>query len=59
MAKLHELHFELLPQPLCSPDMAPSDNWMFVDHSNEEVLLENEAYFEAKDKSFNKKASNS
>ena len=65
MAKLHELHFELLPQPPYSPDLSPSDYWLFADlkrmfqgkrlGSNEEVISETEAYFEAKDKSFNKK----
>ena len=59
------MHFEwLLHQPY-SPDLAPSDYWLFADlkrmlqgksfSSNEEVILETEAYFEAKDKSFNKK----
>ena len=26
MAKLYELHFELHLQPLCSPDLPPSDS---------------------------------
>ena len=65
MVKLHELHFELLPHPPYFPDLAPSDYWLFADlkrmlqgkrfGSNEEVILETEAYFEAKDKSFYKK----
>ena len=69
MAKLHELHFKLLPHPPYSPNLAPSDNWLFEDHkrifqgkrfgSNEEVISETEAYFEPKDKSFDKKALNS
>ena len=52
MAKLHELHFELLPHLLYSPEMAPSDYWLFADlkrmlqgkkfGSNEEVILETE-----------------
>ena len=64
MAKLHELNFELLPHPPYSPDLAPSDYWLFADlkkmlagkkfRSNEEVIAETEAYFEAKDKSFYK-----
>ena len=29
--KLHELHFELLPHPPYSPDLAPSDYWLFAD----------------------------
>ena len=61
----NELHFELLLHPPYSPDLTPSDYWIFADlkrmlkvkrfSSNEEVILETEAYFEAKDKSFNKK----
>ena len=30
MAKLCELGFELLPQPSYSPDLAPSDYWLFA-----------------------------
>ena len=65
MAKLHELYFELLPHPPYSPDLTPSNYWLFADlkrmpqgkwfDSNEEVILETKAYFEAKDKSFYKK----
>ena len=57
-AKLHELHFELLPHPPYSPDLAP---WLFADLKR---MLQgkrfgpNELYFEAKDKSSYKKASN-
>ena len=50
MAKLHELHFELLLHPPYSPDLAPSNYWLFADlkkilqgkrfGSNEEVILE-------------------
>ena len=64
MAKLHELNFELLPHPPYSPDLAPYDYWLFADlkkmlavkkiRTNEEVIAETEAYFEAKDKSFYK-----
>ena len=64
MVKLHELHFHLLLYPPYSPDLAPSDYWLLADlkrmllgkrfGSNEEVILETEAYFEAKDKSFKK-----
>ena len=63
--KLHEWHFQLLLQPPYSPDLAPSDYWLFADlkrmlqekrfGSNEEVISETEVYLEAKDKSFNKK----
>ena len=31
MAKLHELHFKLLPHPPYSPDLAPSDYWLSAD----------------------------
>ena len=31
MAKLHELHFKLHPHQPYSPDLAPSDNWLFAD----------------------------
>ena len=61
MAKL----YELLSHPPYSPALAPNDYWLFADLkrmlqgkrvcSNEEVILETEVYFEAKDKSFNKK----
>ena len=65
MVKLNELRFELLHHPAYSPDLAPSDYWLFADlkkmlqgkrfGSNEEVIAEVEAYFESKDKSFYKK----
>lgn len=64
MAKIHELGFELLPHPPYSPDLAPSDYFLFSDlkrmlvgkkfSSNEEVIAETEAYFEANDKSYYK-----
>ena len=64
MAKLHELHLELLLHPPYSPDLAPSDYWLFTDLKrmlqgkrfgfNEEVISETVAYFEVKDKSFDK-----
>ena len=66
MAKLHELRFELQLHPPYSTDLAPIDDWLFINlkrmlqgkrfGSNEEVILEIEAYFEAKDKLFNKNA---
>ena len=62
MAKLYELHFELLPHPPFSPDLAPSDYWLLADLKkklagkkfilNEEAIAETEAYFEVKDKTF-------
>lgn len=65
MAKLHELHFELLPHPPYSPDLAPSDYYLFADlkrmlhgkrfDSSEAVIAKTKEYFEAKDKSFYKK----
>ena len=65
MAKLHEFHFELIPHPPYSQDLAPRDYWLFADFkrmlegkrfdSNEEVILETEAYFATKDKLFYKK----
>lgn len=64
MAKLHELGFQLLPHPPYSPDLAPSDFYLFSDlkrmlagkkiGSNEEVITETEAYFAAKPKEFYK-----
>lgn len=64
MAKLYELGFELLPHPPYSPDLAPSDYFLFADlkrmlagkkfKTNNEVIAETEAYFEAKDKSYYK-----
>jgi [histone H3]-lysine36 N-dimethyltransferase SETMAR len=61
-AKLHELGYELLPHPLYSPDLAPSDLFLFADlkrmlagnkfSNNEEVIVEAGAYFEAISKSY-------
>ena len=66
VAKLHELHFELLPHTLYSLDLIPSYYWLFANlrrmllgkrfGSNEEGILETEAYFKAKDKLFYKKS---
>ena len=62
MVKLNELRVELFPHPPHSPDLAPSDYWLFADlkkmlqgkrfGSNEEVIAETEVYFESKDESF-------
>ena len=62
MAKLHELHFEWLPHPSYSSDLAPSDCYLFADlkrmlqgkrfGSNEEMIAKTEAYIESNDKSF-------
>ncbi|GFW51569.1 putative DD34D transposase [Trichonephila clavipes] len=64
MAKLHELGFELFPHPPYSPDLAPSDFFLFSGlkrmltgqkfRADEEVIAETEACFEAKDKSYYK-----
>lgn len=60
--KLREIHFELLPHPPYSPDLAPSDFFLFPNlkkwlggkrfSSNEEVINETNAYFEEFDKSY-------
>ena len=62
VAILNELGYELLPHSPCSPDLAPSDFFLFSDlkrnlagnkfKANEEVIAETEAYVEAKSKSF-------
>ena len=62
MAKLHELKFELLPHPPNSPDLAPSDFFLFPDmkkwlagkrfESKEDVITETEAYFQGLSKSY-------
>ena len=62
IVKLNDLRFELLPHPLYSPDIAPSDFYVIADlkkmlqgkrfSSDDEVIAATEAYFEAKDKSF-------
>jgi [histone H3]-lysine36 N-dimethyltransferase SETMAR len=54
-AKLHELGNELLPHPPYSPELAPSDFFLFEEFrrmlagkkfsTNEEVIAETEAYF--------------
>ena len=61
---MQELGFELLLHPPYSPDLAPSDFFLFSDLkkmpagtkfcADEEVIEETEAYFEAKDKSYYK-----
>ena len=65
MVKLNDLRFELLPHPPYSPDLAPSDFYLFADlkkmhhgkrfSSDDEVIAATEAYFEVKHKSFYKK----
>ena len=67
MATMAKLHFELLPHPPYSLDLTPSDYNLFAGlkrrlqgkrfDSNEEVIAETEAYFEAIVQSFSKNAS--
>lgn len=64
MAKLAELHFELLHHPPYSPDLAPSDYFLFSElkkslrgiryGSDSEVIDAANEYFEGKDKTFYK-----
>jgi len=62
MAKLDQLRFELVAHPPYSPDLAPSDYYLFSNlkrwlqgkrfTSNEEVIAKTEAYFEGLDVSY-------
>lgn len=62
MAKLYELRYELVPHPPYSPDLAPSDYYLFPDlkkwlggkrfESNGEVIAATEAYFKDFEKSY-------
>ncbi|XP_033232192.1 uncharacterized protein LOC117183121 [Belonocnema kinseyi] len=62
MAKIHNLDCELLPHPECSPDVAPSNYFLFPNMkkwlgskrfgSNEEVITEANAYFEGLEKTY-------
>ena len=67
MAKLPELHFELLLHQPYSPNLAPNNNWLFADlkrmrqgkrFGSNEVIAETEAYFKTKDKLSYKKTLN-
>ena len=61
-AKKHKLGFESLPHPPYSPDLAPSDYYLFLNlkrwlygrrfESNEKVEWETEGYFGGFDKSY-------
>jgi [histone H3]-lysine36 N-dimethyltransferase SETMAR len=63
-AKLHKLGYELLLHPPYSPDLAPSDFFLFADLKrmlagqkfsiNQEVNIETETFFEAMSKSYHK-----
>jgi len=65
MVKLDQLRFELVAHPPYSPDLAPSDYYLFPNlkrwlqgkrfTSNEEVIAETEAYFESLDVSYYRK----
>ncbi|QQP56557.1 Putative DD34D transposase [Caligus rogercresseyi] len=60
MAKLNKLGYKLLPHPPYSPDLAPSDYFLFEDlkrklagkkfKDNDGVIAETEAYFSDKTK---------
>ena len=62
MAELHELKFKLFPLPPYSPDLAPSDFFLFPNmekwlagkrfKSNENIITEAETYFEELAKSY-------
>ena len=62
MAKIHELGYELLPHPPYSPDLAPSDYFLFPNlkkwlggkrfESNNEVISQTNAYFDDLNKSY-------
>ena len=62
MAKIMELKFELLHHPQYSPDLASSDFFLFPNlqkwlggqrfTSNEEVIVQTDAYFENLSKSY-------
>ena len=62
-AKLDQLRFELVAHPSYSPDLTPSDYYLFPNlklqgkrfTSNEEVITETEAYFEGLDVSYYRK----
>lgn len=61
-AKLFELRYEIVPHPPYSPDLAPSDYYLFPNlknflagkkfASNSEVISETNAYFAELDKSY-------
>jgi len=65
MAKLDQLRFELVVHPPYSPDLAASDYYLFPNlkqrlqgkrfTSNEEIIVETEAYFEGLDVSYYRK----
>ena len=62
MAKFHELGYELVPHPPYSPDLAPSDYFLFPNLkkwlggkrfcSNDEIIDQTNAYFMDLEKSY-------
>lgn len=62
MAKFHELGYQLLPHPPYSPDLAPSDYFLFPNMkkwlggkrfgSNDDVIAETNAYFEGLERTY-------
>ena len=62
MAKFNEFHYELLPHPTYSPDLAHCDYFLFSNlkkwfrekrlTTREQLIAETEAYFEGLDKSY-------
>ncbi|QQP52895.1 Putative mariner transposase [Caligus rogercresseyi] len=62
MAKFYELRYELLPHPPYSPDLAPSDYFLFPNlkkwlagkrfYSNNEIVSQTNTYFEDLEKSY-------
>ncbi|QQP51330.1 Mariner transposase [Caligus rogercresseyi] len=62
MAKFYELRYELLPHPPYSPDLAPSDYFLFPNlkkrlagkrfYSNNEIISQTNTYFEDLEKSY-------
>ena len=66
MVKLDSLGYELLPHPPYSPDLTPSDYYLFPNlkrwlqgkrfHANEKIISETKTYFAEFDKSYYSKS---
>ena len=62
MAKFHDLRYELLPHQPYSPDLAPSDYFLFPNlnqwlgekrfYSNDKIISQTNSYFEDLEKSY-------